>query len=396
MMQPRPDVYFFPFSEGAALFRQATRKLTVLNHNAAVIWCLLNEVSSLDEAASALKERFPINKDKATGDVREAVKFFQENDLLHEGSAAEKIEEIQEDIIFSQAFQEIRRPPTSSPVYQKVFQVPGLILEIYSQDKEIGAMIDESMAYLGTAPGPTVESNLLILQAEKNANCWNIFSDSNLLFTDVRKESVLPHILQLIFDLSSKALNRYFLFHAAVITNNSKAVLFPAHVGSGKTTLAAMLAKQGFQFFSDELAVIDVENLHVQPFAMPMSIKPGSLPVLVPEYPELDTLTDHFRPDGKVVRYLQPPTESLPKADDAADISALVFPQYEDGFKNQFVSLSKEETLKRLAKTCSSDRFLKPQDIKAMLAMIEQSETLALQYEDTGEAMRLLKEQAFI
>ena len=396
MMLPRPDVYFFPFSEGAALFRQVTRKLTVLNQNAAVIWCLLNEVATLDEAASALQKKFPINKDKATGDVREAVKFFQENDLLHEGPDAEKIEERPEDKKFSQTSQEIRNFPITSTVYQKVFQVPGLILEICCQDKEIGVMIDEAMAYLETAPGSTFEASLLIVPAEKEADCWNIFSDSNLLFTDVRKESVLPHILQLIFDLSSKALNRYFLFHAAVITNNSKAILFPAHVGSGKTTLAAMLAKQGFQFFSDELAVIDVENLHVQPFAMPMSIKPGSLPVLVPEYPELDTLTDHFRPDGKVVRYLPPPTESLPKTDDAADVSALVFPQYGNGAKNQFISLSKEETLQRLAKTCSSDRFLRPQDIKAMLAMIEQSETLALQYEDTGEAIRLLKEQAFI
>ena len=396
MMMPRPDVYFFPFSEGAALFRQANRKLTVLNQNAAVIWCLLNEVGSLDEAASALQERFPINNDKATGDVREAVKFFQENDLLQEGTAAEQMEETPEDIYFSQLYQKIKPPPIISSIYQKVFQVPGLILEICCQDEEIGAMVDEAMAYLETVPGPIVEANLLIIQAEKKANFWNIFSDANLLFTDVKKKSVLPHILQLVFDFSCKALTRYFLFHAAVIAHNSKAVLFPAHVGSGKTTLAAMLAKQGFHFFSDELAVIDVGNLRVQPFTMPMSIKPGSLPVLVPEYPKLDTLVDHFRPDGKVVRYLQPPIESLPKAEETADVSAFVFPQYEGGAGNQFISLSKEETLQRLVKTCSSDRFLRPQDIKAMLTMIEQSECLALHYEDTHEAIRLLKEQAFI
>ncbi len=206
----------------------------------------------------------------------------------------------------------------------------------------------------------------------------------------------MPHLLQLVFDLSCKALSQYFLFHAAVISKVSKAVLFPAHVGSGKTTLAAMLAKQGFQFFSDELAVIDVETMQVRPFTMPMSIKPGSLPVLAPEYPELDTLADHLRPDGKVVRYLQPPTESLPKADATAAVSALVFPQYKEGAGNNFISLSKEETLQRLVRTCSSDRSLRPQDIKAMLAMVEQSECLALHYEDTHEAIRLLKEQAFI
>ena len=396
MLLPRPDVHFFPFSEGAALFRQTTRQLTVLNQNAAFIWCLLNEFANPEGVASALQERFPISKDKATEDVREAVTFFQANNLLHEGSASEEIEEFQEDIIFPQTFQAIRNFPVASPVYQKVFQVPGLLLEICCQDKKIGAMVDEAMAYLGTDSGLPVEACLSIVPAEKETDCWDILSQSSLLFEDVKKQSVLPHILQLAFDLSCKALARYFLFHAAVVCNNSKAVLFPAHVGNGKTTLAAMLSKKEFKFFSDELAVIDVENLQVLPFAMPMSIKPGSVPILATEYPELETLTEHFRPDGKVVHYLQPPNESLPKVGDAADVAAFVFPQYGEGVGNQLVSLAKKDALQRLVKTCSSDRPLRPQDIKAMLAMVEQSECLALHFENTQEALRLVKEQGII
>ena len=397
IMQPRSDVYFFPFSEGAALFRQPTRQLTVLNKNAAVIWCLLNEVDTFDEAAFALQEKFSLAKDKATGDVREAVKFFQDNGFLNKGSSAEEIEEIPEDIIVPGLYQGVQNVPTAVPLaFKKIFRVPGRILEICCQDREIGVMLDEAMAHLAIGPESAVEDRLLVVPAEKEANCWDIFSDTKLLFKDVKKESVLPHLLQLIFELSCKALSHYFLFHAAVISKVSKAVLFPAHVGSGKTTLAAMLAKRGFQYFSDELAVIDVETLQVRPFTMPMSIKPGSLTVLAQEYPELDTLANHFRPDGKVVRYLQPPTESLPETDSTATVSALVFPHYNEGDGNYFMSLSKEETLQRLVQTCSSDRSLRPQDIKAMLAMVEQSECMALYYEDTHEAIRLLGEQAFI
>ena len=396
MMQPRSDVYFFPFSEGAALFRQPTRQLTILNQNAAVIWCLLNEVDTLDEAAFALQEKFPISKDKAMGDVEEAVKFFHDNDLLNESSDEMKLEEIPEDIILPSLSQEIKDVTVAPLAYKKVFRVPGRILEICCQDKEIGVMLDEAMAHLAIDHGPVVEARLLVVPAEKETNCWDIFSNTTSVFTDVSTESVLPHLLQLVFDLSCKALSQYFLFHAAVISKVSKAVLFPANVGSGKTTLAAMLAKQGFQFFSDELAVIDVETMQVRPFTMPMSIKPGSLTVLAQEYPELETLANHFRPDGKVVRYLQPPTESLPETDSTATVSALVFPHYNEGDGNYFMSLSKEETLQRLVQTCSSDRSLRPQDIKAMLAMVEQSECMALYYEDTHEAIRLLEEQAFI
>ena len=396
MMQPRSDVYFFPFSEGAALFRQPTRQLTILNQNAAVIWCLLNEVNTLDDAAFALQEKFPISKVKAMVDVEEAVKFFHDNDLLNESSDEMKLEEIPEDIILPSLSQEIKDVTVAPLAYKKVFRVPGRILEICCQDKEIGVMLDEAMAHLTIDHGPVVEARLLVVPAEKETNCWDIFSNTTSVFTDVSTESVLPHLLQLVFDLSCKALSQYFLFHAAVISKVSKAVLFPAHVGSGKTTLAAMLAKRGFQYFSDELAVIDVETLKVRPFTMPMSIKPGSLAVLTPEYPELDTLADHFRPDGKVVRYLQPPNESLPETDSTATVSALVFPHYKEGDGNYLMSLSKEDTLQRLVQTCSSDRSLRPQDIKAMLAIVEQSECMALHYEDTHEAIRLLAEQVFI
>jgi hypothetical protein len=235
-MQPRPDVYFFPFSEGAALFRQPTRKLTVLNQNAAVIWCLLNEVDTFDEVASALQEKFPISKNKAIGDVEEAVKFFHDNDLLNESSEEVKLEEIPEDIIVPGLYQGVQNVPTAIPLaFKKVFQVPGRILEICFQDRETGVMLDEAMSHLAIVPGPVVEARLLVVPAEKEANCWDIFSGTKLLFKDVKKESVLPHLLQLVFELSCKALSQYFLFHAAVISKVSKAVLFPAHVGSGKT-----------------------------------------------------------------------------------------------------------------------------------------------------------------
>ena len=116
---------------------------------------------------------------------------------------------------------------------------------------------------------------------------------------------------------------------------------------------------------------------------------------LAAEYPELDTLAVHFRPDGKFVRYLAPPAESLPEMNESATVAALFFPQYREGTGNRIIPLSKEETLQRLVKTCSSDRFLRPHDIKAMLAMVEQSQCLALYFEKTDEAISLVKEHTF-
>lgn len=73
---PRPVVHFFPFFEGATLYRQATLQLSVLNQNEAIIWSLLNDVGTPDGVDAALQRKFPLDKDRATGGVQEAVKIF--------------------------------------------------------------------------------------------------------------------------------------------------------------------------------------------------------------------------------------------------------------------------------------------------------------------------------
>jgi hypothetical protein len=64
----------------------------------------------------------------------------------------------------------------------------------------------------------------------------------------------------------------YFL-HAAVLTRNELAFLFPAPAGSGKSTLAWALLKHGFEYVSDELAPLALESLKVVPFPRPLCLK---------------------------------------------------------------------------------------------------------------------------
>ena len=60
---PRPVVHYFPFFEGAVLF--STLQFSVLNQNAAIIWCILNEGGIPERAASAFQKKLPLEKDKA-------------------------------------------------------------------------------------------------------------------------------------------------------------------------------------------------------------------------------------------------------------------------------------------------------------------------------------------
>ncbi len=64
----------------------------------------------------------------------------------------------------------------------------------------------------------------------------------------------------------------YVFIHAGAIAYKGKAIIIPARSFSGKTTLVAEFAKLGFEYYSDEYAVLDKNGL-VHPFTKKLSIR---------------------------------------------------------------------------------------------------------------------------
>lgn len=74
--------------------------------------------------------------------------------------------------------------------------------------------------------------------------------------------------------IAERAKDRVFV-HSGVVGRNGAAILIPGNSYSGKTTLVAELIGHGFEYFSDEYAVLD-EKGFVHPFPRPLSIRvPG-------------------------------------------------------------------------------------------------------------------------
>ena len=182
-----------------------------------------------------------------------------------------------------------------------------------------------------------------------------------------------------------------FLFHAAVLGKDETTIVFPDETGSGKTTIAAALMAHGWQFFSDEIAVLNVESLCVSPLPLPISIKPGSVGPLSRYYPELSEFTVYQRADGKMVRYLSPSTKNLIETlENSASVNYLVFPEYKQGTENRLNTLNKFEVMQRLAITGSSN-----QDIKAMIDLVEKSPCYEIVYSDLPKAVAFFGESGF-
>src|SRR5207244_4456919 len=104
----------------------------------------------------------------------------------------------------------------------------------------------------------------------------------------------------------------------------------------------------GFDYFSDELALLDETTLDVRRFPLGVGIKPGAVPVLAQLCPEVASLDVHLREDGKQVRYLIPPTHRRVSTDDARPARWLIFPRYQSDVHTELRPIAPSGALRRL------------------------------------------------
>ncbi len=72
----------------------------------------------------------------------------------------------------------------------------------------------------------------------------------------------------------------HIMLHASALAFGNTGVIFPASSGSGKTTIALALIAQGFQYLSDEVAMIDAEDLTLRPLPRGLAIRENAFHLL--------------------------------------------------------------------------------------------------------------------
>ncbi len=198
-------------------------------------------------------------------------------------------------------------------------------------------------------------------------------------------------------ELVVAALNRYPLgiyLHAAVMRAAHGCLLLPARPGSGKTTLAAGLARAGFAYHSDEFAVLDRERLAVRGLPVCLTLKEGAWTTLAPLYPEIASLPVHHRVDGKIVRYLPPPAQSDdPALDRHWPVRWLVFPRYRAGAPTRLAPVRRTEALRRLLDECLALRLtLNDELVERLVEWIAGIACFELEHGDLDTAVSALRE----
>lgn len=79
----------------------------------------------------------------------------------------------------------------------------------------------------------------------------------------------------------------YAVLHAGAVSQDRRAVILPARMDAGKSTLVAALVDQGFDYLSDEFAPIHLADGTLVPYRGPLGLDPGSFPLFPHLKPQL-------------------------------------------------------------------------------------------------------------
>jgi HprK-related kinase A len=132
--------------------------------------------------------------------------------------------------------------------------------------------------------------------------------------------------------IATKA-HQYLILHAAAIEKNGHVIIMPAAPGSGKSTLTAALAYNGWRLFSDELSLISLKDSLVYPCTRPINLKNNSIDV-IKEYLTQSVFSNIANDTHKgTVALLKPPADSVNRMHEAAPLKHFIFPKFVAGAK---------------------------------------------------------------
>ena len=203
------------------------------------------------------------------------------------------------------------RPASSLQAYgaarfvdERVYALLGAAVRVRFTSGEQHDFVHPILAHLErpeAAPTATVE---LIEESGTHHICLDGAVDRSVAGID----RIGPVVKWLVWEAAVNT-HRFFLdIHAGVVGDGESVTLLPAASGSGKSSLTAALSRAGFDYFSDEIALLEEPALTVRPIPLAVCVKSTGWDLMAPFFPELRSLKSHHRADDKIVRYVPPPS----------------------------------------------------------------------------------------
>jgi len=157
--------------------------------------------------------------------------------------------------------------------HQLAFDAFGVELRVCANSPELLARAEPFLPP-GWRPRPIREDQFPLAILEEKAALYGVWKGSTCISEGHGLEYSLTMLEgQIRGQVAIRAPERTFV-HAGAIEHEGRAIIFPGHSFSGKTTLTEAFVRAGATYYSDEFAVLDNDG-RVHPYAKPLSIRAG-------------------------------------------------------------------------------------------------------------------------
>lgn len=183
---------------------------------------------------------------------------------------------------------------------------------------------------------------------------------------------------------------RFVIIHAAVLEKDGKAVVFPAPPGSGKSTLTAWLAFNGWRLLSDEMALMLPGSQTVVPFVRPICLKNRSITLAKSWFPSARFSTIAKNTHKGDVVHLSPPSNSWENNTVPAQVVAIVFPRYDKNEALTVTQLNQAQAFSALAQNAFNFSLGGQAGFETIVQLVEKSQCFEACYNDVAELAEFL------
>ncbi len=183
---------------------------------------------------------------------------------------------------------------------------------------------------------------------------------------------------------------QYLLIHAAVVEREGRALVLAGRPGAGKSTLCAALVGRGWRLFSDEFAVISLDDRLLWPIARPISLKNDSIERI--RRFVADAVIGPASDDTHkgIVAHMRAPAASVRRTDEPAPAGWIVFPNRADDGPATLAPLPGARAFFRLADNAFNYHFHGAAGFEAVCRMIDACDCLEFGYSDLEGAVAAL------
>ena len=206
------------------------------------------------------------------------------------------------------------------------------------------------------------------------------FLDGQRIFNPVPEKNCLPSLEWALNWCIGSSDHQHLLIHSAVVEKKGKAIILPASQGSGKSTLSAYLALNGWRLFSDELAIVDLKCNTVNPIFRPASLKNRSIDIIKEIAPQsVFSNTTRGTQKGSVAHLKTSSFDDFDKIQ-PKKICAVISPKYSEGADLTINKLNSVQLFAMLVKNSFNYSVLGVSGFETVNEIVQRSVGFSVKY----------------